>query len=172
MAEFWFTADTHFGHNNIIDHCNRPWKTSHLMDEALIEIWNQYVHPRDVVYVLGDFSIDINYDAVMQLVKKLHGTLNILKGNHDYWYKKDKRYFMHKYFKASKLHTWMCHYPLRSWPTGVNLHGHSHGTLEPMVNQFDVGVDTNPEYRPYHLEEILHMVDRKYLERRYRDNRR
>ena len=96
MPDIWFTADTHFGHGNIIDHCKRPWKTVHLMNEALMEIWNMYVRPRDVVYVLGDFIYDMKYDDAILFQKKLHGSKMILKGNHDHWYTKEKRYFHHK----------------------------------------------------------------------------
>ena len=170
MAEIWFTADNHFGHANIIDHCERPWVTSHIMDDAMTEIWNQYVKPQDTVYILGDFIHDINWDAALVFAKKLHGNKVILKGNHDHWYKKEKRYFHHK--RIDKIHCWMCHYPLMRWPAGINLHGHCHGNLEdPLPNQFDVGVDTNPEYRPYHWEEIKAKINTDYLDRFTRDRR-
>ena len=158
MADIWFTADNHFGHTNIIDHCNRPWKTAHLMDIAMIEIWNQYVKPQDTIYIIGDFMWDSHYEIVMKFQKKLHGNKMFIKGNHDHWFKKEKRYFHHK--RIDKIHIWMCHYPLRTWPKGINLHGHCHGNLpDPLPNQFDVGVDTSPEYRPYNWEEIKQKIN-------------
>lgn len=177
MADFWFTADNHFGHVNIIDHCNRPWKTAHLMDEAMIEIWNQYVKPQDTVYVLGDFCWGDNYKAVMHFQKRLNGGKVFLKGNHDHWFNRERRYMHRK--RIDGVHIWMGHYPLRTWPNGINLHGHCHGTLDTgwmhkktmtssMANQFDVGVDTNPEYRPYHWEEIKHLIKKDYLDRKRR----
>ena len=33
----FFTADTHFGHYNIIRHCSRPFETAAEMDETIIE---------------------------------------------------------------------------------------------------------------------------------------
>ena len=39
------------------------------------------------------------------------------------------------------------------------LYGHSHGTLEPIGKQLDVGVDTNNFY-PYSFEDIKKRLDR------------
>ena len=33
----YFTADTHFGHENVIRFCRRPYATAAEMDEALVE---------------------------------------------------------------------------------------------------------------------------------------
>ena len=52
----WFTADTHFGHANIIKHCNRPWPHIAAHDEALIARWNEVVGESDTAYVIGDFA--------------------------------------------------------------------------------------------------------------------
>lgn len=39
----------------------------------------------------------------------------------------------------------LCRYPFRTWnwrhKAAINLHGHSHGRLTPMLRQYDVGVD-------------------------------
>lgn len=43
MAEIWFTADTHFNHDNIREHCNRPFDNADEMDETLITNWNSLV---------------------------------------------------------------------------------------------------------------------------------
>jgi calcineurin-like phosphoesterase family protein len=51
----WFTSDTHFGHNNILKFCKRPWNTVEEMDEALINNWNAVVGTNDIVFHLGDF---------------------------------------------------------------------------------------------------------------------
>lgn len=68
----------------------------------------------------------------------------------------------------------LCHYAMRTWDKGHKgtwmLFGHSHGTLgkylseRTMLDQMlgktkeyktmDVGIDTHPEFRPYHIEEI------------------
>lgn len=76
----------------------------------------------------------------------------------------------------------LCHYSMRTWENGhhgsIMLYGHSHGSLpeyEIVMNTdvkersgllvktmdqtlkfktMDVGVDTHPEFRPYHIDEI------------------
>jgi calcineurin-like phosphoesterase family protein len=52
----------------------------------------------------------------------------------------------------------LCHYAFRTWNgmhrKAINLHGHSHGRLAPMLRQFDVGSDAW-DMRPVTLAEIL-----------------
>ena len=45
----WFTADTHFGHTNIIKYYSRPFATEREMDEVLIANWNAIVQKNDEV---------------------------------------------------------------------------------------------------------------------------
>lgn len=54
MTKIFFSSDLHFGHQNIIKYCSRPWKTAAEMDEALIANWNNTVTEGDIVYILGD----------------------------------------------------------------------------------------------------------------------
>lgn len=56
MSKTWFTADTHFGHSNIITHCSRPFASVDEMDRCLTANWNAVVQPDDDVYVVGDFA--------------------------------------------------------------------------------------------------------------------
>ncbi len=39
----FFTADTHFGHKNIIEYCQRPFIDVEEMNEAHIDNWNRTV---------------------------------------------------------------------------------------------------------------------------------
>ncbi|WP_163059902.1 hypothetical protein [Acidithiobacillus ferrooxidans] len=54
----FFTSESHFGHDNIIRHCQRPcrehpFRDGAQMDRALINAWNSVVSPGDTVYHLG-----------------------------------------------------------------------------------------------------------------------
>ena len=51
----YFIADLHFGHNNIIKLCNRPFSSVDEMDEAFISAWNAKVKKKaDTIYIVGD----------------------------------------------------------------------------------------------------------------------
>jgi calcineurin-like phosphoesterase family protein len=78
IGRVWFTADPHFGHENIIRYCNRPYKNKYIMDEALIANWNADVRPDDMVIVGGDFSFETE-----RYIGRLNGKIILVKGNHD-----------------------------------------------------------------------------------------
>jgi len=53
--KYFFTADLHLGHANIINYCNRPFKNVYHMNATLIKNWNAKVGNDDVVFINGDF---------------------------------------------------------------------------------------------------------------------
>lgn len=78
----WFTSDTHFGHQKVIDYCKRPFQDVKLMEEALIENWNKRVKKNEQVYVLGDFAFT-GREKMKEILSKLKGQKILVKGNHD-----------------------------------------------------------------------------------------
>lgn len=168
MGDWWFTADLHIDHINVLGYCYRPWIDIDHMRESLVDIWNEYVKRKDTVVVLGDFHWGRAEKRVLDFAARLNGAKIFVKGNHDSWMRRDKRYMYNK--KIGGINVWGCHYPLASWPSGINLHGHCHGSLqEKKVNRFDVGIDTNKEYRPYNFEEVKQWINYDYLTRRQRE---
>jgi calcineurin-like phosphoesterase family protein len=84
----YFTADQHFGHTNIIKHCNRPFDAVAEMDEYLLAQWNNCVDVNDTVYILGDLFFR-NTISADEYVCWLHGKKHLIKGTHDKdWLKK------------------------------------------------------------------------------------
>lgn len=75
-------ADTHFGHENIIKYCNRPFANAAEMDTYMIEVWNSIVGQDDVVWMLGDFAL-ADKEKIRHLVRKLKGNKRLILGNHD-----------------------------------------------------------------------------------------
>jgi calcineurin-like phosphoesterase family protein len=77
----FFTSDLHFGHENIIKYCGRPWSNVQEMNEALITNWNSRVQPGDTVYLLGDFAMGQKSNILFR--KRLNGKIILIRGNHD-----------------------------------------------------------------------------------------
>lgn len=78
----WFTADTHYGHRNIVAlGPGRPFDTVEEHDEALIEAHNAVVRPRDRVIHLGDFSLSVT--VMERVLARLNGAIELYAGNHD-----------------------------------------------------------------------------------------
>ena len=82
MSNRFFTSDTHFGHQRIIELCNRPFSSFEEMDEALIDNWNHVVYEDDVVYHLGDVALG-QWDRWNNILPRLNGRKILVVGNHD-----------------------------------------------------------------------------------------
>lgn len=80
---FWFSADHHFNHFNIIEYCKRPFFTWQQMNQEIIERHNSRVSKSDTVYVLGDFKFGANGPNTYELQQAMHGKLIFIRGNHD-----------------------------------------------------------------------------------------
>ena len=78
----WIISDTHFGHENIIKYCNRPFSSVEEMDARMIKLWNNVVKKNDIVYHLGDFGVG-NKEYISKIVSKLNGRIFLILGNHD-----------------------------------------------------------------------------------------
>ena len=84
----YFTADTHFGHANIVRMCERPYPDVDTMNEAMIAAWNERVHGNDTVYIVGDMFLRCADPE--RILKRLKGKKRLIVGNHDgSWMGKD-----------------------------------------------------------------------------------
>lgn len=77
----WFTSDAHFGHHNIIQHCDRPFGGVHHMNESMVYRWNEVVGDNDLVIVVGDFSLSTK--DMQKWMPLLNGKKWLVAGNHD-----------------------------------------------------------------------------------------
>jgi len=86
-SNIWVISDTHFGHDNIIKYCERPFKDSAEMDEYILESWNSVVKPGDKVYHLGDVYFGQRMrkgeGAWGNFFSRLNGHKRLILGNHD-----------------------------------------------------------------------------------------
>ncbi len=82
----YFTADQHFGHQNMIGYCGRPFHSVGEMNAVLAANWNAVVGPHDTVHVLGDVAMG-RREECMPLIGQLAGHKILYPGNHDRcWY--------------------------------------------------------------------------------------
>lgn len=80
----WFTADTHFGHGNILGGGQRPFDSIDQMNARLIAAINDRVSCRDTLYVLGDFSYRTTVAEVLRLRERINCEhIRLIRGNHD-----------------------------------------------------------------------------------------
>lgn len=160
----FFTADTHFGHANVIEYSHRPFRDKEHMDEELIARWNAKVPPNAIVYHMGDFGF-YTPKALLPILNSLHGTIRLIKGNHDKAVKGElaKRFdWVKDYYEAKapdERKLVLSHYPMMTWNKSHYgswmLHGHCHGSLKaPPTTRLDVGVDCQGNYEPWSWEEI------------------
>lgn len=174
----WFTADTHFCHSNIINHCHRPFADVAEMNEKLIRNWNQTVPEDGIVFHLGDFCSG-DPGEWNDIISRLHGTIYLILGNHDMRFIKGS--FMKKFARIEQQMT-ICvdrqriilnHYPLLCYAGSYDgvwqLFGHVHsgpnrhiGSDIPRLSslfprQYDVGVDNNG-YRPVSFLEVKEKI--------------
>ena len=141
----FFSADTHFGHANIMAYAQRPFASAEEIDEALIANWNAVVGPRDEVWHLGDFALASDPDRYF---RRLRGIKHLVVGNHDGdrvrrlpWASVHEM----RMVRVGRDGVFCCHYPMRTWPQAhhgaLHAFGHVHGVLRDSRRSCDVGVD-------------------------------
>lgn len=148
----WFTSDHHFGHARILQWTDRGYDNVQEMDAGLIDKWNATVHPQDIVFHLGDFTLS-GYDTAHRIFGRLNGTIYVL-GNEDhhdkYWLKGVNEHLLSKSGEQVQilppmvtlefpqlarteypLVVALCHFPLLVWDRkhydSYHFHGHLHG---------------------------------------------
>lgn len=175
MSNIFFTADTHFGHTNIIKYSKRPFKNVNEMDEKLIENWNSVCNNDSIVYHLGDVFMgnDSYFNRICDKLDFRH--LYIIKGNHDKgvanWYStfKPSGVTLFNSYLETRIDGQdftLCHYAMRVWNKShhgaYHLYGYSHGSLpdDPNSLSFDCGVDCH-DYKPISLEKVKEIMKTK-----------
>lgn len=158
MGNYFFTADQHYGHKNIIKYCNRPFSSVEEMDDALIQNHNKVVGLHDIVVHAGDFTLG-NRDIATKYINRLNGFHKFVRGSHDYWM--NPEYLDISELKIQGQYIVVCHYSMRVWPRSHygswQLYGHSHGKLPPVGKQHDVGVDNN-NFSPVSFDELVEIM--------------
>jgi len=163
----YFTSDSHFDHANIIKLSNRPFVDINDMHSALIDNWNSTVKKNDIIYHLGDFSL--NKKTHQKILTSLNGRKILIKGNHDKKPTLDDGWneiydILEIKFKEQLII--LCHFPLLVWNKSHykswHLHGHCHGSLpdDSYSLRIDVGVDCH-DYFPISFDRVEELMKNK-----------
>ena len=182
--KIFFTADTHWGHENVIGFDKRPFDTVEEMDTELIRRWNAKLGKGDLVYVLGDMIWKTRNDTAEALIRSLNGQIILIKGNHDRFLHnakaknalagvKDYDDICVKLEDGTERRVILSHYYMPFYNGhryhAVHLHGHSHNSEECMQEElikralsgngfqtcaYNVGC-MHWNYEPVTLDEIL-----------------
>lgn len=170
--KIFVVADNHWGHAGVCRFESngtkiRPWTDPLVMNEEMVELWNEVVQPYDRVYCLGDWAIKRQY---IQIADRLNGKKVLVKGNHDIFDLKDYT----PYFEDIRAcvvrgevgmndRCILSHIPIHTGCIGrfeVNVHGHLHTNR---VLKDDGTIDTRYvcvsveqiNFKPILLEEVL-----------------
>lgn len=169
MSNIWVISDTHFGDEDIIGYCGRPFVDTFEMDAHMIDRWNSVVKPEDKVYHLGDVYMGSKGNAV-ECLKRLHGKKRLVLGNHDDIFDG----VLQKFFK--KITVWrifkeygllMTHVPVHEnniseigkkndgtpYHRLTNIHGHIHQNKSPEGRYRCVCVE-QIDYTPVNIDEL------------------
>ena len=76
-------SDTHFGHENAVAYCRRPFRNASEMDAVMQKRWNDAVRKEDDVLFLGDLSYGNDRQTNGLWLSRLNGNVYFLRGNHD-----------------------------------------------------------------------------------------
>ncbi len=126
----WFISDTHFGHKNVIEYSQRPFKTVKQMDETMIARWNGCVGENDQVFMLGDFGLG-SMLYLTDILHSLNGDKILIRGNHDGSVDKMRRMGFDAVVEEAMIFidgykVLLSHYPKDSESPVLRLHGHIH----------------------------------------------
>ena len=177
--QVWFTSDTHFGHENIIRFCGRPFRNAEEMNAELIRRWRETVPDNGIVFHLGDFAHG-GSRLWNDILFALTGRKYLILGNHDI--KNLRQGFMNRFelvtqqmtIRVGGQHIVLNHNPFLcyggSYRDVWQLFGHVHSS--PLSNtgldhprlkmlfplQYDVGVDNN-DFRPVSFAEVKAKIE-------------
>lgn len=160
MSDF-FTADTHFGHNNIIKYCYRPFNSVQQHDAEMVKRYNEKVTQDDRCFFVGDFSLwsGSKAEQIASVLRKLNGTKVLILGNHD-----TLKPFTYIDLGFQSVHTSLehssgfilVHDPAVAAvaPDRLFLCGHVHTLFSMVGNVINVGVDVH-DFRPLSLHDLV-----------------
>lgn len=151
------------------------------MNQGIVNNINSVVLPQDTLWILGDFCFGggkNNYSKNLAWGRENINCKNVhfILGNHD---KPEVSGFFSSCeslvdTKINGQRVTMCHYAMTTWYKSHRgsymLFGHSHGSLNPWINEhmpearmLDVGIDARlkRDFMPWHFDEVVDYMSSK-----------
>ena len=176
--KLFFTSDPHFGHENILKYCHRPFSSIEEHDEELIRLWNETVPEDGIVFILGDIGF-CSETYLKTILNRLNGKIYWIIGNHDW--RRITPGIMNRFecitqqmvITVDNKLVYLNHFPFLCYPDSdrhpvYQFFGHVHSgplstssDISRLVHlnkrQYDVGVDNN-EYKPISFQDIMKKI--------------
>ena len=164
-ATTWIWSDLHLGDLGSIVAFDRPFRTPHEMDRAMMDAWYELVDVDDTIICLGDVTVDGGILAHHQeWWQEAPGEKWLVLGNHDVDRVNqvlpvavDRTAIT--LFAPGEPPLLLTHVPLLQVPAGcINVHGHVHQKESPSRNRhINVSVE-QLNYRPARLCDIRRLA--------------
>lgn len=176
--KLFFTSDPHYGHENILKYCHRPFSSIKEHDEELIRLWNETVPEDGIVFILGDIGF-CSEAYLKSILNRLNGKIYWIIGNHDW--RRITPGIMNRFecitqqmvITVDNKIVYLNHFPFLCYPDSdrhpvYQFFGHVHSgplsgssDISRLVHlnkrQYDVGVDNN-EYKPISFQDIMKKI--------------
>lgn len=176
--KLFFTSDPHYGHENILKYCHRPFSSIEEHDEELIRLWNESVPEDGIVFILGDIGF-CSESYLKSILNRLNGKIYWIIGNHDW--RRITPGIMNRFecitqqmvITVDNKIVYLNHFPFLCYPDSdrhpiYQFFGHVHSgplsgssDISRLVHlnkrQYDVGVDNN-EYKPISFQDIMKKI--------------
>lgn len=186
MSTTWFTSDIHWGHKKIVEYSHRPFANIEEHDKYFASMWSKTVKHDDIVWILGDLSIESSWSYALSILASLPGRKRLVTGNHDQAWtgKPDFMKYMAEYLKVFEfVSPWartkingtkvnLSHFPYVGDHTSESrfdmyrlpisdrpiIHGHTHSSGDP-VSKVKFGFQTFGGPPPVQVPQIHVGVD-------------
>jgi calcineurin-like phosphoesterase family protein len=165
----YYTADEHYGHDRIIQFCNRPFSNVEDMRDTLIANHNSVVRDGDFTWHIGDvFWRTVEIAEARKILSALNGKHGLIIGNHDEVALRIAGMFnaVHDQFydTGTKPGVFLNHFAMRVWAKShagsYHVFGHTHAVLPDYRRSHDVGVDAN-DFFPVSFDQLDELIKSK-----------
>lgn len=148
------------------------------MNDTIVKNINSVVKPKDTLYVLGDWSFGGFHNVAKLRHQLLVETIHLILGNHDTHIKNNRDNIQQIFtsvqpyleIKHNDYNFVLFHYPILSWngigKGYIHLYGHQHSLPDDRFGVgkcMDIGLEGHPKFRPYSVEEIISLMNKRQI---------